>query len=243
MIFERILKHFQFKFKDRTSAAIALSEILMNTIKISERKEVLTLAIPRGGVITADTISKRLLIDNFDIVMSKKLTDPNNEEQAIGAVITEGFVFIIEEFIKDFNITKEYVAEETTRQLTQINKRKRKYFQNEHNYPLYQKLIDNQIILVIDDGVATGATLSVTVKWIIQLCTKLNCNQKRIIVASPVIPKEIIERLREDFPIEVISVFSPLNRLFRSVQQYYSNFEQITDEQVLEILFLRKVNW
>jgi len=241
LIFDGIFKHFQFKFRDRTAAALALSEILKNTIENIERKDVLTLAIPRGGVVTADTISKKLLINNFDIVIPKKLADPHNEEQAIGAVIAEGVTFIAEDLVKDFNISKQYIAEETTRKLAQINNRKTKYFQNIQNCSLYQKLIENRIILIIDDGVSTGATIRVTLKWIIQVCTDLNLNKKRIIVASPVIPKEIMKQLREDFSVEVITVFNPPNRLFRSVEQYYRNFEQFTDEQVLEVLSERNI--
>ncbi len=73
----------------RTAAAIALSDVLDGIIKKPDRNRSLIVAIPRGGVVTADTISERLSIKNFDIVISKKLTDPDNKEQAIGAVIED----------------------------------------------------------------------------------------------------------------------------------------------------------
>jgi putative phosphoribosyl transferase len=242
LIFDKIIRHFQFKFKDRTAAAIALSEILKEIIKKEDRKGTLVLAIPRGGALTGDIVSKRLSIPNFDIIIPRKLTDPDNKEQAIGAVIADGFTYILDDLVKDFQITEEYLKKETSFQVQQADQRIRNYFQNfQSNSLLYQKVKEHGIILLVDDGIATGATMAVTVKWIRQFCTNSGLDQKRVIIAAPVAPKNITEQIRNDYAVEVAMVFHPLIRSFRSVEQYHQNFEPVTDEQVMRILKERKI--
>jgi putative phosphoribosyl transferase len=242
LIFDKILGHFQFKFKDRTAAAIALSEILKNRIKKEDRKNTLVVAITRGGVLTGDIVSKKLSIPNFDMVIPRKLTDPDNKEQAIGAIIADGFTYILGDLVKDFQITEEYVKRETTFQLQQIDQRKRKYFQiHQSSYSLCEKVKEHGIILIVDDGIATGATMTVSVKWIRQFCTNSGLDQKRVIIAAPVSPKNITEQIKNDYAVEVATVFHPLVRSFRSVEQYHQNFDQVTDEQVMRIIKERKI--
>ena len=125
MIFTKIFRPIQFKFRDRTAAAIALSEILKGTIKKDNRKDTLVIAIPRAGVLTADVICKKLSIPNFDIIISRKLTDPDNKEQAIGAVMEDGFTFIKHDLVKDLQITEEYLKKEISCQIQEINQRKK----------------------------------------------------------------------------------------------------------------------
>ena len=84
-MFEKITNRFQFKFKDRVTAANILGESLKDKIKKQEdQRNAVVLGIPRGGVVTADIVAKKLSTDNFDIVIPRKLTDPDNKEQAIG---------------------------------------------------------------------------------------------------------------------------------------------------------------
>jgi putative phosphoribosyl transferase len=242
LIFDKIVGHFQFKFNDRAAAAIALSEILKKIIKKEDRKCTLVLAIPRGGALTGNIISQKLSIPNFDIVIPRKLTDPDNKEQAIGAVIAEGYTYILDDLVKDFQITEEYLKNETTFQVQQAEERKRKYFQNlQSSSSLCEKVKEYRIILLVDDGIATGATMIVTVKWIRQFCKNSGLNPKRVIIAAPVVPKELTEQIKNDYAVEVATVFNPSLRSFRSVEQYHQNFEQVTDEQVIRLLKERNI--
>ena len=162
MIFPKIFRPIQFKFKNRTAAAIALSEILKGTIKKDDRKDTLVLAIPRAGILTADIICKKLSIPNFDIIISRKLTDPDNKEQAIGAVMENEFTFIKHDLVKDLQITEEYLEKEIIFQLREINQRKRKYNQSHQDCFLSKKIEEHKIVLLVDDGIATGAAMMVT---------------------------------------------------------------------------------
>lgn len=242
MIFNKFFRNIHFKFKDRTAAALALSEILRGAVKKDDIKDTLVLAIPRGGIITADIVSKKLSIPNFEIVIPRKLTDPDNKEQAIGAVIDDGFTFIQYDMVKDFQITPEYLKKEITFQTQEINLRKRKYDQNLQSSFLPEKIKKYKIILLVDDGIATGATMMVTAKWISQFIKNPTINRKRVIIAAPVSPKNITEQIKKECSVEVQTVFHPLQINFHSVEQYHQNFEQVTDEQVIQIIKRRSMD-
>lgn len=241
MIFERFVRNFHVKFKNRTAAAIALSEVLNGTIRKPDRERTLILAIPRGGVVTADEISERLSIKNFDIVVPKKLTDPDNKEQSIGSVIGDGFTLIFDDKVKDLHISNDYLSNEISHQIRQTQKRKKIYFQDMESDKLHQKLKGCETILLVDDGIATGASIIVTVKWIRQYCKDLGIDKKKVIIAVPVAPKNIVEQINHQYSIEVVAVLQPSMDSFRSVEQYYQNFEQIQDKQVVEIIRKRMI--
>lgn len=236
MFFNNIFRPIQFKFKDRVAAAIALSNILKSSIKKNDRKDTLVLAIPRAGILTADIVTKKLSIPNFDIVYTKKLTDPNNKEQAIGAIIDDGFTFLKHDLIKDFQISEDYLEKEISFQIQQINQRKKKYLQNLDRSFLATKIKEHKIILLVDDGIATGATMMVTAKWIQQLYKDSTTDQKSVVIATPVAPKNITEQIKNECKMKVVTVFNPLQDNFHSVEQYHQNFEEITDEQVINII-------
>ena len=242
LIFNKILRPIQFKFNDRTAAAIALSEILKGKVKKNTRKDTLLLGIPRAGILTADVICQKLSIPNFDIVMSRKLTDPDNKEQAIGAVMENGFAFIMHNLVKSFQITEEYLKNEIKYQMQEIDQKKRKYNQNLQSGFLSEKIKKHKIILLVDDGIATGATIMVAAKWIRQIDRNSDINQKRIIIAAPVAPKNIIEQITDECRVEVVTVFRPLQANFHSVEQYHRNFAQVTDDMVIKAIKDRKIN-
>ncbi len=87
--------------------------MLKETVKKNDRKQTLVLGIPRAGVLTADIVAKKLSIPNFDIILPRKLTDPENNEQAIGAVLDDRFTFILHDLVNDFQIFEEYLRKET----------------------------------------------------------------------------------------------------------------------------------
>src|SRR6266487_742649 len=108
MIFELIRRKFQFKFKDRAAAADILGESLKDRVKNEEeRKTAVVLGIPRGGVITADIVAKKLSTLLFDIIIPRKLTDPDNKEQAIGAIMEDGTTYIDQQLINDLQISSD----------------------------------------------------------------------------------------------------------------------------------------
>ena len=89
----------------------------------------------------------------------------------------------------------------------------------------------NKTIVIVDDGAATGSTIIATIRSV-----RKNMNPKRLIIAVPVSPKTTINRLNNEEIDQIEVITSPQNRNFVSIEQYYQNFDQVTDKQVIEII-------
>jgi putative phosphoribosyl transferase len=230
MIFESISRNFQFKFKHRVAAASILVESLKDRIKNEqEQKTAVILGIPRGGIITADIVAKKFSTIFFDIVIPRKLTDPDNKEQAIGAIMEDGTTYIDQQLINDLQISSDYLEKEKLEQMQEI-KRRTTLYRKEPRKDFSSFLKDKTVILV-DDGAATGATIIVAARWIKQLEDK----PKRLIIAVPIAPKSTVNLLKKECNTEVEVVISP-SSTFHSVEQYHQNFQSIPDEQVIRIM-------
>jgi putative phosphoribosyl transferase len=236
MILEGISNKFQLKFKDRESAGNILSESLKTIIKNDERKNTLVLGIPRGGVITADSIAKKLRC-KFDIIIPKKIRAPSNEEIAIGAIMGDGTTYLNEMIVKDLEISTNYIQDEKLRQLEEIKRRASLYsFGSNKVTKLNNINFSNKTIILVDDGAATGATIVVAARWI-----RVTKNPRRFIVAIPIAPKYTINLMKHE-NIDCIEVITSPKFNFKSIEQYYRNFNQVTDEQVIDILAKYKNN-
>jgi putative phosphoribosyl transferase len=240
-MFETISRKFQIKFKDRTAAANILAEILKDRLKEEKLVDqcIVVLGIPRGGVVTADTVVKKLSSSTaafaaveFDIIIPRKLTDPNNKEQAIGAVMEDGTTYLDEDLISMLQITPEYLEKEKAEQLEEIRRRSTRYYLNTSiNY--YDHLKGKTTILV-DDGAATGATLIAAARFLRRKHTP-----KRLIIAVPVAPKDTVKLLKQE--ADEVEVVSSVSSTFRSVGQFYQDFNPVPDEKVIEILRTRNM--
>ena len=226
-MFESLLNRFQVRFKDRRGAAHILAESLEEIIKEESRneKEVVVLGIPRGGVVIASVIAKKLDA-NFDIIIPRKLRAPHNEELAIGSIMEDSLTYLNKDLVKTLDISPEYIEKEKTEQIQEIKRRAALYRQPNIPY----KISSQGIIVIADDGAATGATIIVAAKWI-----KKNFNPRKLIIAVPVAPKDIVKLLKNEAD-HVESITSPSTLSFRSVGQYYQDFSEVTDEQVIDIL-------
>lgn len=230
MIFNGIKNKFQLKFKDRESAGNILSESLKTIIKKDERKNTLVLGIPRGGVITGDIIARKLGC-KFDIIIPRKIHAPSNEELAIGAIMGDGTTYLNEMIVKDLEISTKYIQDEKFRQLEEIKRRASLYqFENREFTKFNNINFSNKTIILVDDGAATGATIIVAARWI-----RVTKNPHRVIAAIPIAPKYTINLMKHE-DIDCIEVITSPNFNFKSVEQYYKNFNQVTDEQVIDIL-------
>jgi putative phosphoribosyl transferase len=230
MIFNGISNKFQLKFKDRESAGNILSESLKTIIKKDERKNTLVLGIPKGGVITADIIARRLRC-KFDIIIPRKIRAPSNEELAIGAIMEDGTMYLNEMIVKDLGISTKYIQDEKFRQLEEIRRRSSLYRFGNREFTKFNNInFSNKTIILVDDGAATGATIIVAARWI-----RVTKNPHRFIVSIPIAPKYTINLMKHE-DIDRIEVITSPNFNFKSVEQYYKNFNQVTDEQVIDIL-------
>ena len=231
MVFHRLFGRFQLKVKDRESAGNILGETLKGIVKKEDRNNTFVLGIPRGGIIIAEVIARKLACE-LDIFIVKRLRSPYNEELAIGAVTEGGTTFLNELIIKELKISQEFIEGEISHQLQEI-KRLTQLYNHKNKSSLERNAIDfeNKTIVIVDDGAATGSTIIATIRSV-----RKNMNPKRLIIAVPVSPKATINRLNNEEIDQIEVITSPQNRNFVSIEQYYQNFDQVTDKQVIKII-------
>ena len=218
------------RFHDRRDAGKYLAEkiklYIKNNFNSEAKKEsFIVMAIPRGGIIIGDIIASELNMD-MDIIISKKIGAENNPELAIGAIMADGSYILNEDIVNRINISNEYIHTQVEIQKKEIERRLME-FRGKKEY--HNKLKD-RIIILVDDGIATGATVLAAVKWIKE---KQHC--KRLIVAVPVAPAEsnILDKLNQ-IADKVIVIFTPYD--FAAVGQFYEHFDQVSDKEVKEIM-------
>jgi predicted phosphoribosyltransferase len=214
-------RSFHIKFKDRTSAGEILANVLADYFKKEKRAPITVLTIPRGGVTVGDAIASKFNQCEFDIVVPRKLGAPNNPELAIGAVMQDRTAYLNGRVIQTLQVSAEYVESEIDRQVQEIQRRISLYRPASKPYN-----IAGRSVVVVDDGIATGATVMVVIKWIKKY------DPASVLVAVPVAPEDTVAELtRVGAKVEVITTPSS----FGSVGQFYDNFNQVTDEEVKEV--------
>ena len=215
-------RSFHIKFKDRTSAGEILANVLADYFKKENKRAPITvLTIPRGGVTVGDAIASKFNQCEFDIVVPRKLGAPNNPELAIGAVMQDRTAYLNGRVIQTLQVSAEYVQSEIDRQVQEIQRRISLYRPASKPYN-----IAGRSVVVVDDGIATGATVMVVIKWIKKY------DPASVLVAVPVAPEDTVAELtRVGAQVEVITTPSS----FGSVGQFYENFSQVTDEEVKEV--------
>jgi putative phosphoribosyl transferase len=204
-------------YADRRQAARQLSESLAGY----EALRPLVLGIPRGGVVIADTIARELKTD-LDIVLTRKLGAPGNPELAIGAVSESGRIHLQHEIAARVGADEGYIEREMNRQLEEIQARRERYRSVRPKVPL-----EGRTVLLVDDGVATGATMQAS------LWAARDEAPKEIVVAVPVGAQDAIEQLQRDAD-DVICPYVP--PYFYAIGQFYEDFGQVEDREVMEIL-------
>lgn len=199
------------RFKNREQAGIELAEKLKDIVK---GEHAIVLGLPRGGVPVASVIAKTLNLE-FNIYISKKIPHPQDEEFAIGAMGEFGEIVINPAF--SGLITKEAIENIKNKINFYINKYRKK--------PLSD--LDTKIVILVDDGIATGLSMMVAVQDIQKL------NPKKIIVATGVVAQDTFEKLNKMATVIAIIV---ADDPFFSVGMYYEDFHQLNDQEVERIL-------
>lgn len=199
-------------FRDRIEAGLLLAAKL----KKYQGDPGVILAVPRGGVPVAYAVAKELGFP-MDLILVKKLGHPMNKEFAIGAVtLTDEFV------IPHPEASEEYIDDEIDR----IRKKLK------NMYPKFtgdKKPLDlkGKTVIVIDDGIATGNTLLITVEML------KKGKPLKIVVAAPVASANAVQKLRKEVD-DVVAVLVP--QVFYGVGAFYEDFEQVTDDEVIYYL-------
>ncbi len=174
------------------------------------------LAIPRGGVPVAAPIAKSLGMP-LEVTLTKKIGHPANPEFAIGAVSLKSVVVDARA-----EVPEEYIDREVQRIRVSLQQKYKLFMGDRERVPLKDK-----VAIIVDDGIATGKTLEATVELV-------RAEQPRkIIIAVPVGPYEAVERFKHMVD-DVVCLLTP--PYFQAVGQFYEEFTQVSDEQVIQLL-------
>lgn len=205
-------------FKDRTHAGEELAAALD---EYAGQDNTLILALPRGGVPVAARIAEALELP-LDLLMVRKLGVPGQEEYAMGALAQGGQCFFNHEVIDELRLTSEEIDMVIERETAELARREKMY-----RGDMAAPVVSGKTVILVDDGLATGATMRVAV------CAMEQSGAARIIIAVPVAASESCER----FDNRVDRVVCP-HRLspLRSVGMWYEDFSQTSDAQVIELL-------
>ena len=217
-------------FQDRIDAGKRLAKKLswlkqdqLKEERDRRQKSIVILAIPRGGVIIGDVIASELDA-KLDIIVSRKIGAPDNPELAIGAVMPDGSYFLNQRLVNMLNVPQDYIQIQAHEQIKEIDRRLMAYRGSKE----YDNEFEGKAVVLVDDGIATGATMTASAKWI---KNKQQC--KRLVISVPVAPAEILDDLNQ-VADEVIVLYTP--EPFIAIGRFYEDFAQVSDNEVKEIM-------
>lgn len=205
-------------FQDRFDAGRALADKLQI---YAHRKDVMVLAIPRGGVPVGFEVAKSLGVD-FDVLIVRKLGLPGNPELAMGAIGSGGAIYLNRDVIDMAGVSARDIEGVVLRERQELARRDMEY-RGSHPQPE----VSGRTVIVVDDGIATGASMRAAVMAL------RSRKPSRVVVAVPVAPGDTHERLAtvaDDFVC--VAAVTP----FYAVGQFYRHFEQTSDDEVRSLL-------
>ena len=203
-------------FRDRDEAGEALAAAVAKVVA----EPATVLAIPRGGVTVARPVA-RVLGAPLDVVIPRKLGAPGNPELAIGAV-APGVRVLHERAVRQLGVSMDNIRREAALQETEIARREAAYREGRPPAP-----VAGRTVVVVDDGVATGATAVAALRW------SRAAGASRVVFAAPVGPSAVRARLEAEAD-DVVLLQEPFG--FLAVGEWYRNFDQVTDDEVLAVL-------
>lgn len=205
-------------FEDRREAGRALAQELAS---FKGQDNVIVLGIPRGGVVVAHEVAEALDLP-LDVYITRKIGAPRNPELAIGAVASDGTLILDHQLANRLGVPQDYIDRESERQTQEIKRRT-----SEYRGELPDLELKGKVVILADDGVATGATTLATIQAIRAQ------EPAKLVLAVPVGPRDTIQRLRSEVD-ELYCLHAP--EIFWAVGAFYNVFDQTSDEEVKTLL-------
>jgi len=210
------------RYRDRVEAGRRLATELREYVG---KNNIVVLAIPRGGVILGYEVAV-VLGGQLDVVVPRKIGAPGNPEFAVGAVTEDGTMVLNRGTVNMLGITERQLKKTIDDEVAEVKRRVKTYRGGEDPVSLAGKTA-----IIVDDGLATGATMKAAV------ASAKGRGASRIVVAVPVSPPEAVKELSK----EVDEVICPLvYEPFFAIGQFYDDFSQVEDEQVIMLLRLAR---
>ncbi len=204
-------------FKDRRDAGQRLSKLLLPY----RSEDVIVLAIPRGGIVLAHEIAKALNAP-LDLLFAHKIGHPLQEEFAIAAISEDGYlVGNPEEYA-----SPEWLENAKQKALLEIKRRRNFYLKGRKKPNLV-----NKVVILVDDGIATGLTLKAALLEVKQ------AKPKKLIVATAVAPKSTADSIKNEVDAFVALTIDPDSQFLGAVGAYFENFPPVEDQEVMNLLW------
>ena len=205
-------------FKDRIDAGRTLAEQLG---RYAGREDVIVLALPRGGVPVGYEVAKALNAP-LDVFLVRKMGLPGREELAMGAVASGGVRVLNDEVVQAYQVPETIIDSVAEKEQRELDRREKAYRGNRSMPDL-----DGRIVLLVDDGLATGTTMRAAVTAL------RSYKPARIVVAVPTAPPETCNEFKAEVE-EVVCATTPA--LFWAIGAFYEDFTQVTDQEVRSLL-------
>jgi putative phosphoribosyl transferase len=209
----------ELSFRDRADAGRQLARRL----RPYAAHNPVILALPRGGVPVAFEVARELQAP-LDLLIVRKIGAPGHQEFGLGAIVDGAHpqVVLNEEALAELDVPREYIEEETRRQLREIERRRRHYLAGRRPVD-----VTGRTTIVVDDGIATGGTVRAALKGLAKT------RPARLVLAVPVAPPDTVERLRAEADA-VVCLLTPES--FYAVGEHYDDFTQTSDREVMMLL-------
>lgn len=207
-----------FLFRNRQDAGQRLAQKLSNYVA---QNDVIVLALPRGGVGIGYEISKKLQLP-LDVLLVRKIGVPGQEELAMGAIASGNIKVFNDDIIQALDISSDEIKEVIRREQLEL-KRRDQLYRGDHEFPD----LKNKIVILVDDGIATGATMKAAIAAVKAL------GARKIIVATPVAALSTCKELQAKVD-EIICLETP--EPLYGIGMWYAEFPQLTDEEVIRML-------
>ncbi|MEK7617510.1 MAG: phosphoribosyltransferase family protein [Patescibacteria group bacterium] len=204
-------------FKDRQAAGKLLAKRLKNV------SSDLVLGIPRGGVVVAAEVARKLSLP-LDVLVVRKIGAPFQSELALGAVDGDGEVVWEEDLLKEVGVSREELGDIIKNEWKELKRREDLYRAGKGELN-----VDGKVVILVDDGIATGATTLSAINY-------LKRHKAKVILAIPVASKEAVDKIRAVEGVRDVVLEIP--EYFQAVGQFYQDFLPVSDEEVVEILRL-----
>ncbi len=205
-------------FQDRREAGRILARELSS---FKGRDDVIVLGIPRGGVVVGHEIAQTLNVP-LDIYITRKIGAPHNPELAIGAVASDGTLILDHQLANRLGVSQDYIDAEAERQKREIKRRIAEY-----RGRLPAPELKAKVVILADDGVATGATTLATIRAI------RTQEPDQLILAIPVGPRDTMKSLKREVD-QLFCLHAP--EIFWAVGAFYNIFDQTSDDEVKALL-------